>query len=140
MGWLDTPEERRRQHLQMIATGNINDIDRIQERNRRRSINAIFWFFFIGGGLLGWLMFKAGLIEQSYYLFGFALLFMIVLIFRYGIHKKVRVRSRNKDGWEKIDRLPDWVHKKMKRRRLNIVNGDHYRYKRQGNNFYRKLK
>ena len=48
MGWLDTPEQRRKQHLQVIATGNIRDIDRIQERNRGRGITAFFWFTLFG--------------------------------------------------------------------------------------------
>jgi len=137
MGWLDTPEQRRKQHLQMIATGNIKDIDRIQERDRRRSINAIFWSLFIVGGLLGWLMLKSGFVKQSYYLFGFALLFLIIIIFRYGLHRKVKL-GKNKDSWERLREVPDWVYKKMKRRRTNHVNGDHYRYKREGNNYYRK--
>lgn len=141
MGWLDTPEERRRQHVQVIAGGNIRDLDRIHERDRTRKINAIFWFLFVVGTLLGLLLLKAGLTKQSFYLFGIALLFLVVLLFRYGLHKKVRLPNRVKSGknsWERIKYLPDWAYKKMKRKRTNIVNGDHYVYKREGKQFYRQ--
>jgi len=145
MGWLDTPEDRRRQHVQVIAGGNIRDLDRIHERNRRRSINAIFWFLFIVSGLLGWLMFQTGLIKQSFYLFGFALLFLVIIIFRYGWNRKLRLprrqgRSSRHGDWEKLREVPSWVPRKMKRRRSNHINGEHFRYKREGNVYYRKLK
>jgi len=39
-----------------------------------------------------------------------------------------------------IDRLPDWAYEKMKRKNTNIVNGEHYIYKKEGNYFYKKLK
>lgn len=139
MGWLDTPEQRRRQHLQMIAAGSIKDIDRIQERNRRRRINGFLWFLLIISALLGFFVFSGGFAIISYYFFGFALLMLIILIFRYGLHRKIKLR-RNKNSWEKIDRLPNWAYKKMKRRRSHIVNGAHYMYKKEGNKFYRKLK
>lgn len=137
MSWLDTPEKRRRQHLQMIATGNIRDIDRIQERNRRRRINAIFWFLFIVTALFGFIYFKLGFVKISYYLFGFAGLMLVILIIRYGLHKKINLR-KNKNGWEKLRILPNWAYRKMKRKHTNIVNGEHYIYKREGNNFYRE--
>lgn len=99
MGWLDTPEQKRRQHLQMIATGNIRDIDRIQERNRKRGITGFFWFLLIVGVLFGFLLFKAGFVSQSYYLFGLAVISLIVLIFRYGFHRKVM--GKNDHGHHK---------------------------------------
>lgn len=139
MGWLNTPEERRKQHVQVIAGGNIKDLDRIHERDRRRKINFIFWVLLIVCGLIGWLSFKAGFVRQSYYFLGLTLLFLIVLVFRYGLHRKV-ISSKRHSGWERLREAPDWVYKKMKRRRTNMVNGDHYRYKREGNNFYRKKK
>lgn len=139
MGWLDTPEKNRRQGVHVIAGGNIKDLDRIHERDRRRTINAVFWVLFIVSGLLGWFIFKAGFISQSYYLFGFALLFLVILIFRYGIHRKINL-GRHQDGWERLRVAPDWVYKKMKRKHTHRVNGEHYVYKKEGNTFYRKLK
>ncbi len=143
MGWLNTPERNRRQHLQMFATGNIKDIDRIQERNRRRSINGVFWVLFIVSGFLAFLSLKYS--NRGYWLVGLSLLFLIILIFRYGLHRRIKIPKRSKNhkhskGWEKIDRLPNWAYRKMKKRRKNIVNGDHYVYKREGNKFYKKKK
>lgn len=43
-------------------------------------------------------------------------------------------------GWEKIEMLPDWAFRRMKRKRKNKVNGKNYTYKKEGNNFYRKLR
>jgi len=143
MGWLDIPEERRRQHVQVIAGGNIRDLDRIHERDRSRNINAVFWFLFIISAILGLLFFKAGLVKLSFYFFGFALLFLVILIFRYGLHRKIRLpnRSRSKQNdWERIKYVPNWVYKKMKRRHSHKVNGKHFVYKKEGNNFYRKLR
>ena len=139
MAWLDTPEQRRRQHLQMIATGNIRDIDRIQERNRRRKINFILSLFFIITALIGFFAFSSNLLKVSYYFFSFALIILIVLIFRYGLHRKIKL-TRNRTDWERINHLPDWAYRKMKRRKSLIVNGDHYKYKKSGNKFYRKLR
>jgi len=53
MGWLDTPEERRRQHIQMIAKGDIKDLDRIHERDRRRRIRTVFWIIAVISALVG---------------------------------------------------------------------------------------
>lgn len=64
---------------------------------------------------------------------------MLLMIFRKKIFKR-RIDNKKGSDWKKIDRLPDWAFKKMKRRRSNIVNGEHYRYKREGNKFYRRLK
>jgi len=143
MGWTDTPEDRRRQHLQMIATGNIRDLDRIHERDRRRKINAIIWFLFILSAVFGVVFWNY--IPIGYWLIGFALLFLIILIFRYGLHRKIKIPKRGRNNrqskdWEKLKFLPDWAYRKMKKRRKNIVNGDHYVYKREGNNFYRRKK
>ncbi len=144
MGWLDTPENRRRQHLQMIATGNIRDIDRIHERNRRRGINFGLWALFILSVVMGWLLFNIKQIQASLYLFGFSIIMLIIIIFRFGWNRKIgkisKKFSKRKSDWEKLNRAPDWVHRKMKRRRKNIVKGDHYLYKREGNTYYRKLK
>ena len=90
MGWLDTPEDRRRQNVHVVAGGNIRDLDRIHERDRRRTINGLFWFFFIMSGLFGFILYKIGFVKQSVYLFSFALLFLIILIFRYGLHRKLK--------------------------------------------------
>ena len=143
MGWLDTSEHNRRQHLQMFATGNIRDIDRIHERNRRRSINAIFWFLFIVSGVLAFFYIRD--YQNGYWLAGLSLLFLIILIFRYGLHKQIKNIKRNKHkgkrkDWEKLNHLPNWAYRKMKRKRKNIVNGEHYIYKKEGNRFYRKKK
>lgn len=42
--------------------------------------------------------------------------------------------------WELLKEVPDWVLKKMNKNRTNHTNGEHYRYKREGNIYYRKLK
>ena len=141
MSWLNTPEDRRRQHLQMVATGNIKDIDRIQERDRRRRINAVFWFLFIISLLIGFSFYSIRSTKFAMYFFAFAILMLIILIFRYGWNKHLKLprKSRNND-WQRIRGVPSWVYKKMKRRRTNRVNGEHYVYKREGKNFYRKLK
>lgn len=139
MGWLDVPEERRRQHIQVIAGGNIRDLDRIHERERRRNINFFFWLLFILSGLGGFLTFKAGFVKNSFYFFGFAILMLIILIFRYGLHRSI-ILKKSQGNWEKIRELPSWAYRKMKRKHTHKVNGEHYVYKREGNNFYRKLK
>lgn len=139
MGWIDTPENRRKQHLQMIATGNIRDIDRIHERDRRRGINATLWFLLIISTILGFFIFKAGFVNSSLYCFGFSVLMLIILIFRYGLHRKVKL-GRSRSDWTRINELPNWAYRKMKRRHTHIVNGEHYIYKKEGNKFYKKLK
>ena len=148
MGWLDTPEQRRRQHLQMFATGNIKDIDKIQERNRRRNITSIFWILFLISGLLGFFYVKT--FKSGYWLMGVSLLFLIILIFRYGLYKKLKKTQksrkrtqkgkRKKGNWKRIEKLPSWAYKKMKKKKTNKVNGEHYVYKREGRRFYRKKK
>ena len=79
--------------------------------------------------------------QYSYYCFGFSILILIILGVknRWFIGVSLPKRHR-KNGWERLRGVPDWVYKKMKRRRTNYVNGDHYRYKREGNNYYRKKK
>ena len=139
MGWLDVQPDKRRQHLQMIATGNIRDVDRIHERNRRRGINTFLWILFVIGTISGFLIFKADFVKNSFYFFGFSVLILIILIFRYGLHKKIKLKAgRSKNNWQRIDRLPNWAHRKMKRKHRNIINGEHYVYKREGNKFYKK--
>ena len=139
MGWLDTPEERRRQHVQVIAGGNIKDMDRIHERDRRRNITGLFWFLFIISAILGFLIFKTGFVKNSFYFFGFSILMLVVLIFRYGLHKSIKSKGHG-SSWQRIRELPDWAYRKMKKRHKNRVNGEHYVYKKEGNKFYRKLK
>jgi len=143
MGWLETPEQRRRQYLQMVATGSIKDVDRIQERDRTRKINYLFWFFFVIFALLGILSLKY--LHKGYWLIGISLLILIILIFRYGWHKELRNAKRSRkrkksNDWERINQLPEWTYKKMKRRKTNRVNGDHYVYKKEGKKYYRKKK
>lgn len=141
MGWLDTPEDRRRQHVQVIAGGNIKDLDRIHERDRRRRINTILWTLFIISGLWGFFSFKTGFIDTSYYLFGFALIMLIALLVRYGFHKRIKIgRDRAQGDWESLRAVPNWVFRKMKRKHTNRVNGEHYVYKREGSRFYRRRK
>jgi len=50
-----------------------------------------------------------------------------------------KFKSGKKSDWEKI-KPPSWVIKKMKKRRSNHVNGEHYRYKREKGKYYRKKK
>jgi dolichol kinase len=49
------------------------------------------------------------------------------------------VRKKRRYNWKKINRLPNWAYRRMKRKRKNIIRGEHYLYKREGNSFYRKL-
>jgi len=106
MSWLETPEQRRRQHLQMVATGHIRDIDRIQERDRKRKINSIFWFLFVVSTVLSFLSFKGNFNNAGFYLLGFSVLMLIILIFRYGLQKKIKLRKK-KSEWEKLRHLPN---------------------------------
>ncbi|GEM_PF-5888434 len=46
----------------------------------------------------------------------------------------------NQKEWEEIERLPDWAFEKMKRKKTNKINGEHYIYKKEGNKFYKKIK
>ncbi len=82
MGWLDVRDDRKRQHLQMIATGNIRDIDRIQQRERRRR-----WFIFIDivailSAIIGYLSYQASFYITSCWFFGITLIIILYLIFR----------------------------------------------------------
>lgn len=141
MGWLDTPEGRRRQHVQVIAGGNINDLDRIHERDRNRKINAIFWVLFVSCALLGFVTFNSIIFGNlSYYFIGLSILFLIILLVRYGLHKKIKRKEHKKNDWERIRQVPNWVYKKMKRKHSKRINGKHFVYKREGNEFYRKLR
>lgn len=139
MGWLDTPEERRRQHIQMIAKGNIKDLDRIHERDRARSINLVFWFLLIIGALFCWNRFNVGAIQDGFYSLVFSFFILVILIVRYGLHKNINI-GRNSNGWQRINELPGWAYRRMNRKHKNRVRGEHYIYKREGNNFYRRLK
>lgn len=60
---------------------------------------------------------------------------ILLLVFR----KKFR-RYKRDSSWIRIRHLPNWAYRKMKRKHSNIVNGEHYVYKKEGNRFYKKLK
>jgi hypothetical protein len=140
MSWLSTPEDRRKQHVQVIAGGNIKDLDKIQERDRMRRINGVFWFLFIFSAVIGFCLFKVDFIKYGLYLFGFSILMLIILIVRYGLHKSIILGRHSKSGWERINKLPGWAYRRMKRKHKNAVRGEHYAYKREGKNFYRRLR
>lgn len=141
MNWLNAPDGNKKQHLQMFATGNIKDIDRIHERNRRRKINGLFWFLFIISLIIAWSFYSVRDTKTALYFFAFAVLMLVILVFRYGWNRHLKLPKRSGKGdWERIDNLPNWAYRKMKKRRTNRVNGEHYVYKKEGNKFYRKLK
>jgi len=50
-----------------------------------------------------------------------------------------RVQKTKKD-WERIDRLPDWARRKMKKHKTHKVNGNNYVYKKEGKRYYRRKK
>ncbi|MEK6825220.1 MAG: hypothetical protein AABY00_00360 [Nanoarchaeota archaeon] len=82
MGWLDVKEGKGGQHLQMIATGNISEIDRIQQRERRRK-----WFIFLDvvailSLIVSYLLYKAKFYSEAYWSFGVAIVIFIYLIFK----------------------------------------------------------
>jgi len=91
MGWLDTKESRRNQHLQMIATGNIRDIDRIQQRERKRR-----WFIFLDVVLVACII--IGIIFTYYdnnYKTGIIFLVIGLVIFLYLVLRKSLRKKRN---------------------------------------------
>ena len=68
----------------------------------------------------------------------FLVIVILLILFLFLFRKKI-FRRRDK-GWKRIRELPNWAYKKMKRRKKNFVNGEHYIYKREGNKFYKKKK
>lgn len=96
-------------------------------------VTFFFKFFFLPlvvGYLMGtWISVEVGVI--------FGILTLLIIIFRKRIFKK---RHKSSNDWQRINRLPDWAFRKMKRKKTNKVKGEHYVYKREGNNFYKKLK
>jgi hypothetical protein len=56
-------------------------------------------------------------------------------------HKRHKHSSNDSNSnWERIDNIPNWAYRKMKKRRTNKVNGEHYVYLRKGNDFFRRKK
>ena len=86
MGWLDTREGRRKQHLQMIATGNIRDIDRMHERDRKRR-----WFIFLDIALVICILIGIAFIYYNQdYITGIVFIVVGLLILLYLIFRKKR--------------------------------------------------
>ncbi len=50
------------------------------------------------------------------------------------------IHDPKKQEWIKIRALPNWASKKMKKHRTHKANGKHYVYKKEGKNFYKRLK
>lgn len=134
-----TDFDTQNMHMQMIGKADFKDVIAYREVLRRRRINICLWILLLFSILFGYFIFSIGMVSASYYLFVFALLILIVLIFRYGLPQKIRLK-RNIKEWESLREVPSWVYRKMKRRRTNRVNGEHYIYKKEGHIYYRKLK
>lgn len=88
MGLFNTPENRRRQHIQINATGNIKDIDRIEQRERRR---RIFIFF----DVLAVFLIIIGILSIYYkaYFFGIVLTVIGIGIIIYFIFRKTNKKN-----------------------------------------------
>jgi len=129
----------QKMHMQMHGKANFHDVIKYRELLRNRRINAIFWVLFVISLLFGWLLFNVGFKGASYYILGLGIFCLFVLIIRYGLHKNIKLKH-NKKNWERLREVPNWVVRRMKRKRTNKVNGRHHVYKREGNVYYRKLK
>jgi hypothetical protein len=97
-----------------------------QERKRKAAKNFLFGFFIF-------------IIICAFFSLPVYVGLILLVIFLICYWKRI-FRRKKKKGWERIRELPNWAYNKMKKRRKNIVNGDHYIYKREGNKFYRKKK
>ncbi|OQA67828.1 MAG: hypothetical protein BWY36_00617 [Candidatus Diapherotrites archaeon ADurb.Bin253] len=96
-----------------------------QKRKKRLAINFIVVILAI--------------ILLSLFYSNISLVVIILLILLLFLFRNKLFRRRNKD-WKRIRELPNWAYKKMKRKKKNFVEGEHYNYKREGNKFYRKRK
>ncbi len=96
MGWLDTPQQQKGQHVQIIAGGNIKDVDRIHERDTRRGITGIFWILFILSSIFTFSYLYLNEINRNYLVVLVPLFFLLVLMFRYGFFKKKPSRRKSK--------------------------------------------
>ena len=88
MGLFDTPANRKRQHLQLIATGNIRDIDRIQQRDRKRHLFIVLNIIlaisiFMGIGFIAY----NGDYTTGIILIAIGLFIIVYLIFKKRKHK-----------------------------------------------------
>jgi hypothetical protein len=98
------------------------------EAERRRRILINFFWFFVCVALLS-------IFARSITSTAIVIVLILIIIFRKKIFKK-----RDKQSWERISSLPNWAYKKMKKRKTDKVNGEHYVYLKEGNKFYRKIK
>jgi len=87
MGWLDVDSKKKEQHTQVIATGNIKDVDRIQQRERKRR-----WFIFLDIILVVCTLIGIGFIYTKDYLTGVIFIIIGLIILGYLILRKRRKR------------------------------------------------
>ena len=90
--------------------------------------------------LFSWLIYCTNIFtwQVSIYfgIFLFILLFILIKFRR----KIFRHNLGSANSWEKIGRLPGWAYRKMGRKGIDKVSGEHYFYLRKGSNFYKKRK
>lgn len=133
----------QRMHTQFVGRADFKDVFAVEEIRRFRRINVILWLLVAIGVLITWAMWTMMFVNYAISSGLITILIFVILLIRYGFGKKIKRYARhrnNKDGWQEIDRLPDWAYRKMKRRKKNIVKGEHYLYKREGDRFYKRLK
>ena len=92
MGWLDTPQNKRKQHLQMIAMGNIKDVDRIQRRERRRKIFIFLDFILAISIILGIFI----IYSFKDYTTGFIFIAIGIIISVYFIYRRMKRNSKHR--------------------------------------------
>lgn len=92
MGWLDTKESHRHQNVHVIAKGNINQADRIHQRERRRQ-----WFIFLDVVMVFCIL--LGILFLVYginYIIGIILIAIGLSIISFFILRKRRFRRRRR--------------------------------------------
>lgn len=149
MGLFDTPKEKRKQYMHVTAKGTAWDIHNIEEIHRKRGqrvalITLMAICFLLGFALINYkISIKWGTILI---VIGVILAFASFPIFQF-LKKARKQTKRNvkkeiskRNEWERIDKLPSWAVRKMRRRRKNKVNGEHYVYKKERGKFYKKKK
>lgn len=111
-----------------------------------RKADEVLWlliilpaFFGVMFGLISFVLFK------NYFISVIALIIGILLYIRiykwiFPSKKKKEFKKKSSKNWERIDRLPNWAYRKMKKKKKNLVYGDTYMYLKKNNKFFKKKK
>lgn len=135
----------QRMHTQLHGKANFNELTKREDVLLNRKINVSLGLFSGFLLIITILIFRfEGINEFMTWTGVLGGILLVILLIRLGFVKPKRKNSRSneikKGSWKEISSLPNWAHKKMRRRKTNKVNGENYVYLRKGSKFYKRKK